>query len=106
MPDIHWLHGWEWFVNLVNGNHPWIPGNAAWAALGAVAAYLVWPRVRRAVDGWMADHIKRGHADIHRKIDELQAKADHIILWHPDIPPLGTPHPDDEQVPPSASDKE
>lgn len=92
--NIHWLHGWEWFVNVVNGNHPWLPGNLVWGAVVLVVVTLLWPRLRRAVDRWMKGHIDRAH-------DQLRERLDHIIEWHPDIPPLGTP----PKVPPSEDEK-
>lgn len=75
---MHLLHAWEWFVNVVNGNHPWLPGNLVWAVITVVVVTLLWPRLRRAVDRWMKGHIDRAHAELHRKLD-------HIIRESPDI---------------------
>lgn len=79
---IHWLDdlrhelistfGWE-PVKTNIGAGVW------WAALVAFTTYLLYPKMRKAVDGFMRNHLQ--HAN-----HELRDRLDHIIMHHPDIP--------------------
>jgi len=77
------LRAWEYFVNIVNGNNAVIPGNVVWALLAVIVASFVYPPMK----AWIERILTRESSEIHRKLD-------HIILHHPDIPPL-PPKPED-----------
>jgi hypothetical protein len=61
-----------------------IPGDVLatliWVLLAAIATSVFYPPVRRAVEKFLKRHLQEETAEIH-------AKLDHIIKYHPDIPP-------------------
>lgn len=48
-------------------------------ALILIAASLLYPPIRRAIDKWVKNHLKSANQELHNKID-------HIIKHHPNIP--------------------
>ena len=59
-----------------------------WAVVLLVAA-LIWPPTRRRIDGFVTGHLKPlhdNHAALLASHEEIQARLDHIIRHHPDLP--------------------
>jgi hypothetical protein len=79
--------------NSVRGNIGAIPWQFA---LLTPLTLLLWPRVRRALEKLLKNHVTTplkehftaGHKELHAKLDLIHAKQDHIIKHHPDIPPF------------------
>lgn len=78
---VHWFHyeyapyGTPFYTGQIWGNLFVVP-------VAFVIASIFWPTLRRAVSRFIHGHTK-----------EIERKLDHIILHHPDIPPLPPPDP-------------
>jgi hypothetical protein len=74
---MHWHALWfGYFVPSLWGNGPEeLISLAVFAVLGS----LIWPPSRRVIERFVQRHLKSEH-------EELHAKLDHIIHFHPDIP--------------------
>jgi hypothetical protein len=77
---------WIWPANGSGGIWGDVFGSFLWWVATAIVAYVFWPRVRRAVDHWLATHVRAHTADLHAKLDEAIALSRHIVKHHPNIP--------------------
>lgn len=66
----YWPSSGPWYDGAIWGNVFVIP-------VAFVLGAIFWPPLRRRIDGFAREHIA-----------ETERKLDHIILHHPDIPPL------------------
>lgn len=76
----HFRHWLAYTFNIVN----WATNGSEQLVaiiIGAMITYIVWPKFRHAMDGWIKGHMHASNEELHRKLD-------HIIKHHPDIPPL------------------
>lgn len=56
--------------------------------VGSAATYLIWPRVRHAVNAWVRQHFHEHRQAMDAHLEGIHHKLDHVIEHHPDIPPL------------------
>lgn len=63
---------WAWYT--------WI-GNVSAGIIIFLVVSMFWPRARHAIERFLKKHLAAENAELHRKLD-------HIIQFHPDIPPL------------------
>jgi hypothetical protein len=61
------------------------------AAVGLVV-YLLYPRVRRAIDRWLKAHLHEHRQAMDAHLADLHRKLKHIIEHSPDIPPMKEHH--------------
>ena len=65
---------------------PNIVAAAVQAAVVALVVYLLYPRLRKAVDRWIKSHLHEHRQAMDAHLETLHKKLDHIIEHSPDIP--------------------
>jgi hypothetical protein len=72
---------WIWPAGLNGGTPGDVFGTLEWIVIAAIVGSVLYPPIRRRVEAFVKRHAHEANIELHRKLD-------HIIEYHPDIPPL------------------
>ena len=71
---------------------PNILASVVQAAVVGLVVYLLYPRVRRAIDRWLKAHLHEHRQAMDAHLAELHRKLDRLIEHSQDIPPMEEHH--------------
>ena len=70
-----------WVLDGPGGIEGDVIATLVWVLLAALVTTLVYPPLRRGVESFVKRHVALGNVELHEKLD-------HVIFFHPDIPPF------------------
>lgn len=84
----NFTQNWVWPAGGSGGIWGDVVGTLIWVVIAGIVTYLLYPPVREALKRYEQRHLAAIKAHVTAENAALHKKLNHIIVHHPDIPPL------------------